>query len=199
MPACSPDARCWSARRSRCRSNAWRAAISRDPAGRTTRRRAPCAASRCRRAARIRSAAAPIFTPATKATSGHDVNISEAEAGALVGEHAGRDAAATDAGALRLRRRARRIARHHPGRHEVRVRADGRGRRDAHRRGDDARLVPVLAEGRVRPGGPQPSFDKQFVRDYLEQIAGTSSRRCRRCPTRSWCGRARNTSRRFAA
>ena len=29
---------------------------------------------------------APIFTPATKATSGHDVNISEAEAGALVGD-----------------------------------------------------------------------------------------------------------------
>jgi len=28
----------------------------------------------------------PLFTPATKATSGHDVNISEAEAGRLVGE-----------------------------------------------------------------------------------------------------------------
>src|SRR5258707_631966 len=29
---------------------------------------------------------APIFTPATKATSGHDVNISEAEAGRIVGD-----------------------------------------------------------------------------------------------------------------
>ena len=28
----------------------------------------------------------PIFTPATKAASGHDINISEAEAGRLVGE-----------------------------------------------------------------------------------------------------------------
>src|SRR5215212_4562387 len=30
----------------------------------------------------------PIFTPATKATSGHDVNISEEEAGKIVGEEA---------------------------------------------------------------------------------------------------------------
>ena len=37
-------------------------------------------------AARVRSACrAPIFTPATKAQSGHDINISEAEAAALVG------------------------------------------------------------------------------------------------------------------
>src|SRR6187399_1969504 len=29
---------------------------------------------------------APIFTPATKASTGHDINISEADAGALIGE-----------------------------------------------------------------------------------------------------------------
>ncbi len=32
---------------------------------------------------------------------------------------------------------------------------------------DSSRFWP--AEG-YRPGGPQPSFDKQFVRDYLERI-----------------------------
>ena len=52
----------------------------------------------------------PIFTPATKATSGHDINISEAEAGRLVGADLDRRAARPDAGALRLRRRARRVA-----------------------------------------------------------------------------------------
>ncbi len=45
------------------------------------------AASRCRRACANRiGCREPIFTPATKAASGHDVNISEAEAGRLVGD-----------------------------------------------------------------------------------------------------------------
>ena len=64
----------------------------------------------------------PIFTPATKAESGHDLNISEAEAAALVGGDL----------LARLKRLtlalyafgvdARRGARHHPRRYEVRVR-----------------------------------------------------------------------------
>jgi phosphoribosylaminoimidazole-succinocarboxamide synthase len=32
---------------------------------------------------------------------------------------------------------------------------------------DSSRFWP---RDHYRPGGPQPSFDKQFVRDYLEQI-----------------------------
>ena len=32
---------------------------------------------------------------------------------------------------------------------------------------DSSRFWPADA---YRPGGPQPSFDKQYVRDYLEQI-----------------------------
>jgi phosphoribosylaminoimidazole-succinocarboxamide synthase len=32
---------------------------------------------------------------------------------------------------------------------------------------DSSRLWPAA---QYRPGGPQPSFDKQFVRDYLERI-----------------------------
>ena len=51
---------------------------------------------------------------------------------------------------------------------------DGRpAGRAAHpdRRGADARLVALLAARRVPArAAPQPSFDKQFVRDYLERI-----------------------------
>ena len=50
------------------------------------RRPAKCAASACRRACANRIACRePIFTPATKAQSGHDINISEKDAAALVG------------------------------------------------------------------------------------------------------------------
>ena len=113
----------------------------------------------------------PIFTPATKATSGHDINISEAEAGRHRRRRADRDAARADAGALRVRRRARRIARHHPRRHQVRVRPDGATGAlmliDEVMTPDSSRFWP---QDQYQPGGPQPSFDKQFVRDYLEQI-----------------------------
>ena len=65
------------------RSSAWRADISPDRGGRNTSRPAACAASGCppglRESDRLPE---PIFTPATKADSGHDVNISEEEAGA---------------------------------------------------------------------------------------------------------------------
>ena len=69
----------------------------------------------------------PIFTPATKAATGHDVNISEDEAGRIVGARDDREAAATDAAPVLARRRARRAPGHHRRRHEVRVRprADG--------------------------------------------------------------------------
>ena len=140
----------------------------------------------------------PIFTPATKAESGHDENISEARAAAIVGDgHAG-PAQGADAGHLRARRRARRVARHHPRRHEVRVRHrdQRRGRRDpADRRGDDARLVALLAGRRLRPGRPATQL-RQAVRarpprgDPLEQAAaGAVAAR-----PRWWRGPARSTS-----
>ena len=45
------------------------------------------------------------------------------------------------------------------------------GRRDhAGRRGSDAGFLALLAAGSVCPGQAQPSYDKQFVRDYLESI-----------------------------
>jgi len=110
----------------------------------------------------------PIVTPATKATTGHDLNIDEAEAARLCGET--QYAAARDA-ALALYRYAE-------------AHASGRGIVVADTKfefGVDASGAVVLgdealtpdssrfwpAEG-YRPGGPQPSFDKQFVRDWCE-------------------------------
>jgi phosphoribosylaminoimidazole-succinocarboxamide synthase len=117
----------------------------------------------------------PIFTPATKADTGHDINISEAEAARMLSP--------------RLLARVRDLT--------LRLYAEGAAYAEA--RGiivADTKfefgLLPGSApeEERVividemltpdssrfwprdsyRPGGAQPSFDKQFVRDYLEQI-----------------------------
>jgi phosphoribosylaminoimidazole-succinocarboxamide synthase len=112
----------------------------------------------------------PIFTPATKADSGHDINISAEEAGRLVGadliarlrdltlalyDHGVAHASScgiiladtkfefglTDTGAIILI--------------------------DELLTPDSSRYWP---QDQYVPGGPQPSFDKQYVRDYLEQI-----------------------------
>ena len=114
--------------------------------------------------------AEPIFTPATKATTGHDVNVSEADAARLVGES--------------LIRRVR----------ELTLKLYAFGAAHAESRGiiladtkfefgltgtneiilidevltpDSSRYWP---SDQYAPGGPQPSFDKQYVRDYLEEI-----------------------------
>ena len=119
----------------------------------------------------------PIFTPATKATSGHDINISEAEAATLVGHGSARQSEGAHPSHLRRRRRVRREARHHHRRHEIRVRHPARGRPgqpedriiliDEVLTPDSSRFWP---QDGYKPGGAQPSFDKQFVRDYLESI-----------------------------
>jgi len=116
----------------------------------------------------------PIFTPSTKAESGHDVNITEAEAGAIVGP--------TLIAELR----------------ELSLQVYSRGARHAEDLGiivADTKFEFGLADGMglgerlllidevltpdssrfwpadtYRPGGAQPSYDKQYVRDYLEQI-----------------------------
>jgi phosphoribosylaminoimidazole-succinocarboxamide synthase len=118
----------------------------------------------------------PIFTPATKSQSGHDINISAADAETLVG--------------AAVLERARDLT--------LRLYADGAAYAES--RGiivadtkfefgllpDDGRpaaerlividemLTPDSSRfwprDGFRPGGPQPSFDKQFVRDYLERI-----------------------------
>jgi phosphoribosylaminoimidazole-succinocarboxamide synthase len=118
----------------------------------------------------------PIFTPATKAASGHDINISEADAAALVDP-----AVLARARELTLRLYAESAA--HAEQCGIIV-ADtkfefgllpGDGRPAADRlilidealTPDSSRFWP---KDSYAPGGPQPSFDKQFVRDYLEAI-----------------------------
>ena len=111
----------------------------------------------------------PIFTPATKAETGHDINISFAEAEKIVGAD--------------IASRAR----------EASLRIYGEARDYARQRGiviadtkfefglfdnelilidevltpDSSRFWPA---DQYQPGRSQPSFDKQFVRDYLESL-----------------------------
>src|SRR5690606_11388152 len=117
---------------------------------------------------------APIFTPATKADSGHDENISEADAAARIGT--ARVDALRD---LTLTLYARGAA--HAATRGILV-ADTKFEFGLIGDGDDAELVlidEVLTPDSSRfwpadayaPGGPQPSFDKQYVREYLESIA----------------------------
>lgn len=111
----------------------------------------------------------PIFTPATKATSGHDENISfERMAGILGQGIAERVRAVT----LAIYRRAAAYA-------EPRgiLLADTKfefGQIDGDLMWIDEALTPDSSRfwpaAQYHPGGPQPSFDKQFVRDYLERI-----------------------------
>ena len=69
--------------------------------------------------------------------------------------------------AVPLRRRARARARRDPRRHEVRVRPRRRRRARRRRRGAHARLLALLAGRRLRGrASGQPSFDKQYVRDW---------------------------------
>jgi phosphoribosylaminoimidazole-succinocarboxamide synthase len=111
----------------------------------------------------------PIFTPSTKAETGHDENISEEQAGKIIGED-----------------NIRRLK-------ELTLSLYSRGVEYASTRGIiicDTKFEFGLIEGKITivdemltpdssrfwpadqysPGKPQPSFDKQFVRDYLEKV-----------------------------
>jgi phosphoribosylaminoimidazole-succinocarboxamide synthase len=118
----------------------------------------------------------PIFTPATKAQSGHDMNIGQGQAAELVGQ-----------GVLD-RARELTLSLYKEGAAHAASRgiivADTKfefGLLPDDGRPPEARLLlidEVLTPDSSRfwprdgyqPGGPQPSFDKQFVRDYLERI-----------------------------
>jgi phosphoribosylaminoimidazole-succinocarboxamide synthase len=150
----------------------------------------------------------PIFTPATKADSGHDVNIDEAEAARLVGPDL---VARLKALTLEIYRRGAAHAESKGiivadtkfefglARRSANGAKAGLARRPASAEGsggppkqgeggsangakaaeeeivlidevltpDSSRFWPQAA---YEPGHAQPSFDKQFVRDYLEEI-----------------------------
>jgi len=112
----------------------------------------------------------PIFTPATKAQSGHDINISAEQAADLVGRSVFdrvRD--------LTLRLYAEGAA--HAESCGIIV-ADTKFEFGRLPNGELILIDEVLTPDSSRfwprdgysPGGPQPSFDKQYVRDYLEEI-----------------------------
>jgi phosphoribosylaminoimidazole-succinocarboxamide synthase len=114
--------------------------------------------------------AEPIFTPATKAQTGHDENITREEAADLVGVDR---LAEVEAASLALYR----FASERAAARGIII-ADtkfefGRDRDGALVLADEAftpdssRFWPADA---YEPGRPQPSFDKQFVRDYCETL-----------------------------
>jgi phosphoribosylaminoimidazole-succinocarboxamide synthase len=112
----------------------------------------------------------PIFTPATKAQTGHDENITRAEAAELVGS------ARLDE-AERISLELYRLACEHAAacgiiiadtKFELGLDADGRlVLADEALTPDSSRFWPA---DEYEPGRPQPSFDKQFVRDYCETL-----------------------------
>jgi phosphoribosylaminoimidazole-succinocarboxamide synthase len=111
----------------------------------------------------------PIFTPSTKAATGHDENISEADAASIVGAEV----------ISRLRELSvsiyEKAAEYAAGRGIIICdtkfefgRIDGEiAIVDELLTPDSSRFWPAAS---YEAGHPQPSFDKQYVRDYLEQI-----------------------------
>ncbi len=112
----------------------------------------------------------PIFTPATKAQTGHDENITRDEAAALVGREC---FAEVERIALELYGFA---AAHAETRGIIladtkfELGMDDEGRLvlgDEAFTPDSSRFWPA---DQYSPGGAQPSFDKQYVRDYCESV-----------------------------
>ena len=112
----------------------------------------------------------PIFTPATKADEGHDENISFDEASRLVGEDV----------MVELRRKSIALytaAGEYAAEHGLIV-ADTKFECGRDADGEITLIDEVLTPDSSRfwpadtykPGKSQPSFDKQFVRDYLDKI-----------------------------
>ena len=111
----------------------------------------------------------PIFTPATKALTGHDENISRLELANRVGREL---ADRLEQFSLALYRRG-----HQRALESGIILADTKfefGMLDGEVILIDEVMTPDSSRfwelDQYRPGGPQPSFDKQYVRDYLEGL-----------------------------
>jgi phosphoribosylaminoimidazole-succinocarboxamide synthase len=117
---------------------------------------------------------APIFTPATKAIEGHDENIDAEQAAALVGKDRFDELE-------RISLALYGFAAQHAASRGI-ILADTKFEFGIDRgtivladeifTPDSSRFWP---EDEYRPGGPQPSFDKQFVRDYCESLGWDKS------------------------
>jgi len=111
----------------------------------------------------------PIFTPATKAQTGHDENISFETAASIIGEDL---AARLRDLTLSIYKRAADYARQRgiiiaDTKFEFGL-VDGKiTLADEVLTPDSSRFWPLDS---YKPGGAQPSYDKQYVRDYLESI-----------------------------
>jgi phosphoribosylaminoimidazole-succinocarboxamide synthase len=111
----------------------------------------------------------PIFTPSTKADVGHDMNVDQAYVEGLIGENSADELKRLS---LAVYKKASDYAlsrgiiiadtKFEFGRHNDKVIII-----DEALTPDSSRFWP---QGQYQPGEPQPSFDKQFVRDYLETL-----------------------------
>jgi phosphoribosylaminoimidazole-succinocarboxamide synthase len=111
----------------------------------------------------------PIFTPATKAATGHDENIPFERAAEIIGPSL---AAKLREVTLEIYRRAAAYAEPRgillaDTKFEFGLLNDELIWIDEALTPDSSRFWPAA---QYKPGGSQPSFDKQFVRDYLERI-----------------------------
>jgi phosphoribosylaminoimidazole-succinocarboxamide synthase len=112
----------------------------------------------------------PIFTPATKAQTGHDENITREQAAELVGREL---LAKVERVSLELYRFASEHARARGiilADTKLELGTDEQGRlvlADEAFTPDSSRFWPA---DDYEPGRAQPSFDKQFVRDYCESL-----------------------------
>ena len=145
----------------------------------------------------------PIFTPATKATEGHDENITREQAAELVGADVlarlERSRSTSTRAPPRTARRAGLILA--DTKFELGLDADGTlvlG--DEAVTPDSSRLWPA---DRWRPGQSPPSFDKQYLRDWLDSIGWDHAspppelpRRGRRGDARALSSRPTSASRR---
>jgi phosphoribosylaminoimidazole-succinocarboxamide synthase len=112
----------------------------------------------------------PFFTPSTKAEEGHDENITEAQVRDMLGDETLRSLRSIS---LELYTQARDYART-----RGIIIADTKFEFGRDRNGQIILVDEVLTPDSSRfwpaesysPGKPQPSFDKQFVRDYLETL-----------------------------
>ncbi|MGB7283980.1 MAG: phosphoribosylaminoimidazolesuccinocarboxamide synthase [Candidatus Acidiferrum sp.] len=120
----------------------------------------------------------PIFTPATKAVSGHDENISFEQAASVIGMDLAERIRSVS---IELYRRASSYAAPRgillaDTKFEFGLFNSSLGSHDAidSLMWIDEALTPDSSRfwlaSQYQPGGPQLSFDKQFVRDYLERV-----------------------------